>query len=172
MIDPLIPLVISVSLALMFFMAARHKFSSRPRFQAQLAAYKLVPEPLLPVTARTLPWLEMSLVFLLLIPATRIFAASLAASLLVIYAAAMGINIMRGRSEIDCGCGDKPQTLSLWLLVRNAVLASAALLLVVPVTGRGLYLTDVIFLIVLTAVFAMTYLMVEQLVRNQSGLTK
>jgi hypothetical protein len=170
MIDPLLPLVISTSLALLFFMAARHKLSDNRRFEAQLAAYRLVPDSVLGVTAKALPWLEMSLVFLLLIPITRPFAASVAAALLVIYALAMAVNIRRGRSEIDCGCGDKPQSLSVMLLIRNAVLASGALLLVIPVIERSITTVDLLFVALFTAVLAMSYLMVEQLVINHSVL--
>ncbi len=170
MIDPLLPLVISTSLALMFFMAARHKLGDNQRFEAQLGAYQIVPAPLLRISARTLPWIEMSLVVLLLIPFTRSFAASIAATLLVVYALAMAVNISRGRSEIDCGCGDKPQTLSVMLLVRNAVLASGSLLLVMPVIERAMTTTDLVFVVLFTAVLAMAYLMVDLLVRNHSLL--
>ncbi|TFH73843.1 methylamine utilization protein MauE [Gammaproteobacteria bacterium LSUCC0112] len=170
MIDPLLPLVISTSLALLFFMAARHKLRDNRRFEAQLAAYQLVPESLLRISAKTLPWIEMSLVFLLLIPATRPFAASMAATLLVVYALAMAVNLSRGRSEIDCGCGDTPQPLSVMLLVRNAVLVAGALLLVVPVIERAITTFDLVFIALFTAVLATAYLMVEMLVKNHSLL--
>ncbi|MDO9475094.1 MAG: MauE/DoxX family redox-associated membrane protein [Pseudohongiella sp.] len=170
MIDPLLPLVISTSLALLFFMAARHKLSDNRRFEAQLAAYQLVPESLLRISAKALPWIEMSLVFLLLIPFTRAFAASVAAALLVAYAMAMAVNLNRGRSEIDCGCGDTPQPLSVMLLVRNTVLAAGALLLVVPVIDRSITTIDLVLVALFTAVLAMAYLMVEMLVKNHSLL--
>lgn len=170
MIDPLLPLVISTSLALLFFMAARHKLNDIRRFEAQLAAYQLVPDSLLRISAKTLPWIEMSLVFLLLIPFTRAFAASVAAVLLVAYAMAMAVNLSRGRSEIDCGCGDTPQPLSVMLLVRNTVLAAGALLLVVPVIDRSITTIDLVLVALFTAVLAMAYLMVEMLVKNHSLL--
>ncbi|MDP2380233.1 MAG: MauE/DoxX family redox-associated membrane protein [Pseudohongiella sp.] len=170
MIDPLLPLVIATSLALLFFMAARHKLNDIRRFEAQLAAYQLVPDSLLRISAKTLPWIEMSLVFLLLIPFTRAFAASIASALLVAYAMAMAVNLRRGRNEIDCGCGDTPQPLSVMLLVRNTVLAAGALLLVVPVIDRSITTIDLVFVALFTAVLAMAYLMVEMLVKNHSLL--
>ncbi len=172
MIDPLLPLVVSTSLALLFFMAARHKMSDRLRFQAQLGAYCLVPDAMLPATSRTLPWLEMALVFLLLIPATRAPAAAGAAALLAVYALAMAINIRRGRREIDCGCGGEPQTLSVVLLGRNVVLIVGALLLMLPVSERMITAVDIGVVALLTATFAMSYLMTEQLIRNNAVLTK
>lgn len=170
MIDPLLPLVISTALALLFFMAARHKLSDNRRFQAQLAAYQLVPEPLLGISAKALPWLEMSLVFMLLIPFTRPLAASVAATLLVVYALAMAVNLIRGRSEIDCGCGDMPQPLSYLLIARNSVLSAGALMLVLPVVERAITTTDLIFVALFTAVLATAYVMVELLVKNHSLL--
>lgn len=170
--DPLLPLVLSLALALLFYMAARHKLKDNRRFQAQLAAYRILPAGLLPVAARALPLLEMGVFVMLLIPFTRAFAGLLAAGLLVMYALAMAINIKRGRSDIDCGCGDEPQALSAWLLLRNAVLAAGALLLLIPVAERGLYLMDMVFIVLLTAALSMAYLMVEQLVRNNAVLNK
>jgi len=171
MIDPLITLVISMSLALLFFMAARHKMSAPRHFEGQLAAYEILPAALVPPVARVLPWVEMAVVFLILVPATRPFAAFLATVLLTTYALAMATNLLRGRKDIDCGCGGQPQVLSFWLLLRNAVLVAGSCLLLAPADGRALAWGDIPILILLTAVLAMVYLLVEQLVRNQSVLT-
>jgi len=171
MIDPLITLIISLSLALLFFMAARHKMNASRQFQSQLAAYELLPEALVPIMAKLLPLIEMALVFLLLIPLTRPVAALMAMLLLAVYATAMGINLLRGRSEIDCGCGGEPQVLSDWLMLRNFVLMIGSGLLLVPVSDRAVGAADTVLLILMTAVLAMAYLLVEQLVRNQAVLS-
>lgn len=171
MIDPLITLIISTSLALLFFMAARHKMSAPHRFEAQLEAYDLLPASLVSPTARVLPIVEMAIVFLILIPATRPFAAFVASLLLTAYALAMAINLVRGRKDIDCGCGGQPQVLSAWLLLRNVVLVAGSCLLLVPNNGHAIAWSDIPFLFLMTAVLAMVYLLVEQLVRNQSNLT-
>jgi len=170
MIDPLIMLVISTSLALLFFMAARHKMSAPGQFQAQLAAYDLLPEVALTPMSRLLPLIEMAIVFLILIPPTRPFAAFVAALLLSVYALAMAVNIMRGRADIDCGCGGQPQVLSFWLLLRNAVMVAGSCLLLVPVSDRAMVWEDALLLVLMTAVLAMVYLLVEQMVRNHSVL--
>ena len=59
------------------------------------------------------------------------WSAVSAASLLILFAVAMAINIRRGRRHIDCGCFQSAlkQTLSWILVARNAALA---LLLAVP----------------------------------------
>ncbi|MFM1897654.1 MAG: hypothetical protein RLZZ385_2728 [Pseudomonadota bacterium] len=172
MIDPLVPLILALSLALLFFMAANHKLKHFAHFQASLGAYEIVPQPLLPVVARTLPWLEMALVFLLLIPASRALAGAVAAALLVVYGLAMAVNLKRGRSEIDCGCGDAPQTLSGWLLLRNALLACGAVIVALPVLDRSLAGLDLLLVVLFTAVLALFYLTVDELVRNHAAILK
>lgn len=171
MIDPLLTLVISMSLALLFFMAARHKMAAPRHFEGQLAAYDILPDVLVRPAARTLPWVEMAVVFLILVPMTRAFAAYLASLLLTTYALAMAVNLLRGRQDIDCGCGGQPQVLSAWLLARNAVLVAGSCLLLVPGDSRSLAWGDIPLLFLLTAVLAMVYLLVEQLVRNQSVMS-
>jgi hypothetical protein len=110
----------------------------------------------------------MAVVFLILVPATRSAAAVVAAVLLSVYALAMAVNMLRGRADIDCGCGGQPQLLSPWLLLRNAVLVAGSSLLLAPMSERVLAWADGLFLVLMTAVLAMVYLLVEQLVRNQS----
>ena len=168
MIDPLTVLVLSASLALLFFTAAKHKLNSSGRFRAQLAAYELVPSAILPGLARAIPVAEMAVFFLILLPMTRPWAGVLAAGLLASYTVAIAINLLRGRDDIDCGCGGQSQVLSYWLLLRNAALIIGCLLLVIPSTDRALVWADFILLTLMVAVLSSAYLLVEQLVRNQA----
>lgn len=171
MLDPLLTIVIATSLALLFLLAARHKLSARRRFEAQLAAYRLLPDSLVTPAARVLPWLEIAVALSLLFAITRPVGAVLAATLLGIYALAMGINLSRGRSQIDCGCGDTPQSLSGLLVLRNAVLASGALLLLAPVATRPLNTLDMLFAMLFVAACSLSYTLFEQLSRNHTLLT-
>ena len=82
----------------------------------------------------------------------------------------MGINIVRGRSDIDCGCGAKPQALSNWLLVRNAVLAAAALVVAQPEVARSLGWQDFLLLALMTPIIALAYAATEQLISNHNTL--
>lgn len=170
MIDPLITIVIATSLAILFLLAARHKLSAPQRFEAQLAAYRVVPDRMLTPVARTLPWIEVAVALGMLFAATRPVAGWMAAALLAIYAIAMAVNLGRGRSKIDCGCGDTPQPLSAWLVLRNAILACAALLLSAPVAARPLGLLDMLFAVLFVAAISLSYMMLEQLSRNHTLL--
>ena len=73
------------------------------------------------------------------LPATRHFGAALAIALLVMFALAMAINLVRGRTEIDCGCfkSGLRQTVSGWLVGRNLLLAAGTVLLWLPATERA-----------------------------------
>ncbi|MEX2334920.1 MAG: MauE/DoxX family redox-associated membrane protein [Pseudohongiella sp.] len=171
MIDPLLTIVIATSLALLFLLAARHKISAHRRFEAQLAAYRLLPDALISPAARVLPWLEIAVAIRLLFAVTRPVGAVLAATLLAVYALAMGINLSRGRSQIDCGCGDTPQSLSGLLVLRNCVLAIGALMLLAPVAARPLNILDMVFAVLFVAACSLSYTLFEQLSRNHTLLT-
>jgi hypothetical protein len=168
-IDPLLPLTIALSLFLLFASASQHKRSDLHRFAAQLEAYELLPARLSNGFARVLPWLELAVALLLLIPATRAMAGFAAALLLVMYALAVLVNLMRGRRNIDCGCGGTPQPLSYWLIARNITLGLGATLLTLPVTARPLHAGDAIAMVMMTFLLVLCYVCIGQLLQNQAA---
>ena len=119
----------SWTLALIFAAAAHHKLAEPQRFAASLAAYQLVPEGLLGVTSRIATGLEVIIVGLLLIVAPA--GAILAAIVLLAYGAAIAVNVARGRTHIDCGCGDEPTPVSWLAVVRNILLCGLAVAIAV-----------------------------------------
>ncbi len=106
---------------------------------AASAAMKLVTP-----AAWMIPALEALAALGLLLSATRAGAALLMAVLLATFSAAIAINLARGRREIDCGCFGPAlrQTLSGWLLARNAMLLAAAAVLAAPAGVRPLGFAD------------------------------
>lgn len=72
------------------------------------------------------------------------FAMIAAVVLLTVYAAAIGINLLRGRRDIDCGCTGPAtrQLLSGWLLVRNATLITLAIVGTALPTARVISAAD------------------------------
>ncbi len=119
-----IAIAIRVLLALVFLSAAPGKICHRLAFQGVVANYRLLPESVVPAFALLLPLVEAAVAGALLFapPPWPEFSA---ATLLVLFAAAMAINIRRGRRHIDCGCFQSAlkQTLSWTLVGRNAGLA-------------------------------------------------
>lgn len=93
-------------------------------------AYRLLPEIIVPVVGRALPWAEVivgvAIVTGMLLPWSTLAALGL----YVLFGAAIAINLMRGRRNIDCGCfgSTHRERLTWWLAVRNGLLAGVALL--------------------------------------------
>jgi hypothetical protein len=115
-----------VCVGLVFILAATQKTQHWRVFSGVVANYRLLPRPLIVPVAALLPPTEMLLGILLLSAQFRPFGALGAAALLGLFAAAMAINLQRGRSQIDCGCGQSflKQNLSWTLVWRNAGLAA------------------------------------------------
>jgi hypothetical protein len=158
MIDPVIELSLRLALALLFAAAAWHKMSDQIRFGATMRSYQVLPSRWVAPLTWFLPSAEASIAFGLLLPSTRHVAAVGAAMLLLVYAGAIGVNLARGRREIDCGCfaSSARVPLSNWLVARNMILILAAFILVIPVRPRTLIWIDV--LTITTAVTTLSLL--------------
>jgi uncharacterized membrane protein YphA (DoxX/SURF4 family) len=163
----LVAIIIRLLLAVIFFRAAWHKFHDRTRFQAELAAYQLLPAALLPVSVPVVIVLELcsALLLLHLSSAAGVF---LAAALLFFYGSAMAINLIKGRSSIDCGCSASfaaPKIISWTLVLRNVILASLALLLLAsPVPAPGA--SSALLVLAGTACALLAYEAIEQAIAN------
>jgi hypothetical protein len=170
MVDPLLQWVVALGLALVFGSAAWHKRSAPAHFRAQVAAYRVLPPVLLRPAAGALPWIELATALGLLIVPLRPAAGVAAATLLLTYGAAMLINLLRGRTDIDCGCGGQAQPLSRTLVVRNLILAAGAGTLILPATPRQMSLGDLLLLPGLLALLTLTYACVAQISGNAGAL--
>ena len=158
-------------LALMFLDAWRHKIASLPRFKANLSAYRMVPKGMVGFAAGPLLLLE-GLVGLALLGLERIGLIG-AALLLALYMCAIVTNLLRGRTEIDCGCGDIPTPLSYRLVLRNLMLAGAAVL-AITVDLRPDQLTWRAGTVAVAAALSAygIYMSVEQLIANQGRFAR
>ena len=114
-----------VCVGLVFVLAAVQKAQAWKLLPGVIANYRLLPRFAVPVAAALLPPVELVLGLLLLSALAMPFAQVSAMVLLGLFAAAMAVNIHRGRSFIDCGCG-RPllkQSLRWSLVARNGALA-------------------------------------------------
>ena len=142
MIDPVAAWLARLALAGVFAAAALHKWRDLGAFAESVVAHRLVPEASVGALARSLAASETAVALSLVVPASAPRAAWVAAELLVLYSAAIAINLARGRREIDCGCSARPQPLSGGLLARNAALVAAAVPAALPDSGRALVWVD------------------------------
>ena len=164
-LDPALHITLRAALALLFVWAACHKLRDREAFRTTLANYALVPQRWLRSVSMLLIGLELSVAAGLCIPAVTAAAAYAAAGLLAFYTGAIGINLIRGRRNIDCGCAGplRRQPISAALVLRNAVLAGAALACALPVSSRALTWVDGFTLVASATTLVLLYAAVDGL---------
>ncbi len=184
MIDPVILRIISLSFALLFLLAAAHKFSNQLHFLANLEAYKILPLSVSGWLAKLIPVLELALGLAWLAQGVLFiqigFVPLISLMLLAAYTMAIGINLKRGRAYIDCGCsfsssgssdnGAADQQLSSGLVLRNLVLIFAILLAELPAADRALLLVDYFGLAVSVVVITLIYGAYNQLLINRNTI--
>lgn len=167
-IDPIIIAIAHYAVALLFLSSAYAKATNFAVFRATLAEYELLPRGFVGFAAIVFAALELLIGIAALIAGTAVVAMVAAAVLLCVYALAIGINLARGRRDIDCGCTGPAtrQLLSGWLLVRNAGLVAFTAIGAMAPTGRALLMADwVVVGLGLTALVTL-YAAINQLLAN------
>ncbi|PEQ12879.1 hypothetical protein B2G71_08505 [Novosphingobium sp. PC22D] len=98
-------------------------------FEGELADYRLLPAFLVSPLARVLPLGELLLGGLLIVQILPEYVSLAAAGLLLVFAGAVAINLMRGRRHISCGCGGAGdgRTIGEGMAIANVVLAGLLL---------------------------------------------
>lgn len=168
LIDPAISTALSLPLAALLAAAAAHKAIAPAEFSSVLRDYRVIPDSLAPLLAPAVILVEAMLAGGLLAPISRSFAGFGAAVLFAIYAAAIAVNLIRGRTGIDCGCsfGRATGRLSSALLFRNAALILSALVAASPVSARALGVFDFASAVLFTLAVGALYLAGESLASN------
>lgn len=165
-LDPLPIWIAAALLATLFAHAALAKLADLALLEQHLWVYG-VPQPLLPAARRALPLAETLAALLLLTP-WRAVGATLAALLLLAYAAAMAYHRWQ-RHTLDCGCGGEPLPVSWALVARNLGLAALALLAAWPPGERPLGLGDFAVVAAAVALATLLYAAFNQVLRHQAG---
>lgn len=134
---PQVHIAIRTLVALVFLSAAVGKARHFVAFQGVLGNYRLLPQSLVLPTAVILPPLEAAIAAGLVVGWAAPWPVAAAMILLTLFALAMGINILRGRSHIDCGCFQSAlrQRLSWTLVMRNAILVLLLQMALGPMAG-------------------------------------
>ena len=127
---------VSVGVGLIFLAAGLTKLRHRALLPGVIANYRLLPVALIAPVAVTLPWVEMA-VGVTMIAGIRPVPQLAGAALLLAFAGGMAVNIRRGRTHIDCGCGLSTlrQPLGRAMVARNLALAA---LLLLPALGASI----------------------------------
>jgi hypothetical protein len=164
MIDPAVGALLSGAFALLFLGAALHKWRDLASFQEVLRAYDLLPAPWLRASP-LVPVLEFVVGAGLLGAATRAVTAAGGAVLLTTYAAAIAVNLGRGRRDLSCGCGgpNDKRPIAAWMVWRNLTLAALLGAIWLPWSTRPLGAADALTVGAGTVVAAFLYLSLDTL---------
>ncbi|KVP22560.1 methylamine utilization protein MauE [Burkholderia multivorans] len=103
-IDPVLATSAQAGAAAVVLLGAVAKLRAPVAFRDALAGYRLLPDALVAPAALAIPLAEALGATALLFPDTRTAAAIGLIALLLAFAAALAANILRGRTDIDCGC--------------------------------------------------------------------
>jgi len=162
-LDPTLQTILRIAVSLLLLAAARHKLADFAHFCGVVQHYRLLPSALAKAAAALLVATEGAVGVALWVPALAAPAALAAFGLLSLYSAAIGINLLRGRRYIDCGCGrpGSVRPLSGALLIRNAGLGLAALVSTLPVEPRAPVWIDGLTVVAGVAVLALLYAAVD-----------
>lgn len=101
LLDPVIAMASQASIAALFAAATWHKLRDWPRIGGVIFGYRLLPQ------GASLPAAAVLIGFELVVAAGSLVSRQVlfgAAALLLGYAFAIGLNILRGNDRIDCGC--------------------------------------------------------------------
>jgi hypothetical protein len=183
LVDPLIIRILALGFAVLFLLAAIHKLGNRVEFLQILGAYKVLPPLLLRPAALIIPNLEIAIGTAWLLMGLFGFqlraVPAISAGLLVMYACAIGINLIRGRTDIHCGCSfssakteknkstDHISGAQVW---RNGLLALLSLVALMPATARAINGLDGLALIAATIVCVLMYAAMNQLIANNHNM--
>jgi uncharacterized membrane protein YphA (DoxX/SURF4 family) len=137
-VDPAVSSLLALGLGAIFIAGAAPKLKARDLFVDIVQAYGLLPIPLVAVAAFMIAVMELIVGIGLIIPITRELAAPLGLLLLALVTAAVIVNLLRGNSELSCGCGgaSADQHLSWTLVGRNLLLACLLGMLLLPIEVR------------------------------------
>jgi len=165
--DPLLDLTIAGALAVLFAASTAHELAALGEWPGVVRNYRVLPQAL------TLPAAGMLLIAgavtaaALLWPSTRRLGACAAAAQLLLFGAAMAINLRRGRLSIDCGCfGSRlRQGISAWMVARNLTLALLALSLLLSARPRELGMLDIATAVGVVATVSFLYPVLDVVLR-------
>jgi len=173
-LDPVIHIVICYTLAVLWLTGAAHKATSFADFCVTLREYRLLPRGLSRVCAVAIIAIEIGLGIGVLIPVERSMALVGSSLLLMLYSVAIGVNLLRGRRHIDCGCMGPAlrHSLSGWMVWRNLAFAGISLGGLLPVHARELLWVDVLSIVATVGIVTAMYAALNQLIANAPELTR
>ena len=96
----------AMAIGVMFLAAGLRKLRDLAATAASIDLYRILPRQGGRVVALPLALLEATSGVLLLVPSQRFIGALAISAILGAYTSAIALNVVRGSTDFDCGCGD------------------------------------------------------------------
>lgn len=165
--DPVVTRSLGAMLSVLLLIGSWQKLRDMVVFAAAVDNYRLLPESLVTPVAWLVALSEASAAVLLLLNDTAAAGAWLAMALIASVTAAVVINLLRGNTAIDCGCGGlSSQPLAWSLVARNVVLMGIALLASQEGASRPLVWADYLTTVGVVLGLLGLYTIANQLMTN------
>lgn len=176
-VDPVFSTVALAATSIITLTLALPKLTRQSELKQAVAGFGLLPHALITPFALVLPFVEIAASLASLVPATRTVGAAILAALFVLFALALGINVARGRTDIDCGCngfrhsGNAALHSIGWAHVaRTLLLAALAALVCVPQSAREVVWFDYLSVLGATLVAVAAFFTLDVLLVNRPKL--
>jgi uncharacterized membrane protein YphA (DoxX/SURF4 family) len=129
-------LVLRIALGAIFLFAGAAKVGHADQFAAQIAGFRLLPQPMVAPLAVALPYLEILLGGYLVVGLFTRTAAWFAVALLAVFDLAVASAVVRGMT-VSCGCfGPNDTTVTTWgEVARDAVFVLLAVIVALRPPG-------------------------------------
>ncbi|MGE0484157.1 MAG: MauE/DoxX family redox-associated membrane protein [Gammaproteobacteria bacterium] len=173
MIDTVFQHIAAATLAIVFLVGAWQKLRDVTSFELAMENYALLPAALVRPVAWLLPAFEL-VTGLALVSPWRALGGAMAIVLLAGVTTAVVANLLRGRTDVGCGCGgiEDEQLLSWALVARNALLTVAAVATLGAGAIRPLAWIDYVTVAGATLSAYSLYVAVNQLIANRPRLAR
>ena len=102
---PWLTVRVQIALGAIFVAAALPKIADPPSFAHMIYNYRILPAPLVNITALVMPWLELLAGICLILGVWTRAARNVVAAMLLVFIVAIAFNLARDNA-IDCGCFD------------------------------------------------------------------
>jgi hypothetical protein len=173
LLDPVIARTCGALISIVLLTSAWQKLRDIGLFRIILENYRLLPDALVAPAALALPLLEVAAGAMLLFADLRAGGGLLALTVLAGVSAGVAINLVRGRLDLDCGCGgvSGSQPISWGLVLRNLVLMALTLIGMQEGAARALVWVDYLSVGAGTLALLGLYACANQLLANHPRLS-
>jgi len=178
-IDPVYATAAQAGMAVVVLLGAVAKWRRPAAFRDAVANYRVLPDALVAPASLAIMAAETGGAAALLFPDTRAIGAAVLVALMLAFAAGLAFNILRGHTDIDCGCAgfgaartatqtqaDAPRGIGWLHVARTLLFAALAATAFIEPAARPIVWFDYVTLFFSVLLVACALVVVDALLAN------